>query len=365
MKGSILTDAPLPDWLPGEQKYLVRHAQAARPAKAAILRLGRICSTMNEFELIAQYFTRPARSGGSLRLGVGDDCALLDVPAGETLAISTDMLVEGRHFFEGTDPEALGHKALAVNLSDLAAMGAAPLGFSLALALPAADAGWLEGFARGLFALAEAHGAQLIGGDTTKGPLTLCITVYGSLPADAALRRDAARPGDEIWVSGTLGDARLGLEALQGKRLLDRTLLRPASTRLHRTEPRVGLGLALRGIAHAAIDVSDGLMGDLAHILELSRVGAVIDADALPCGEALSTQEPALRREFALNGGDDYELCFTAPPHQADAVQAAAQAAGVRVTRVGRIVDGSGLQVTDGDGQVLDIPGHSFDHFSG
>ncbi|MEO0318425.1 MAG: thiamine-phosphate kinase [Pseudomonadota bacterium] len=320
---------------------------------------------MNEFELIAQYFTRPARAGGAVRLGVGDDCAMLDVPPGETLAISTDMLVEGRHFFEGTDPEALGHKALAVNLSDLAAMGAAPLGFSLALALPAVDPGWLEGFARGLLALADAHGAQLIGGDTTRGPLNICITVYGSLPPQSALRRDGAHAGDEIWVSGTLGDARLGLEALQGKRLLDRALLRPASARLHRPEPRVGLGLALRRIAHAAIDVSDGLMGDLAHILERSRVGAVVDADALPCGEALSAQDEALRRAFALNGGDDYELCFTAAPRDASAVQAAAQAAGVRVTRIGTIVDGAGLQIIDADGQALDIAAQSFDHFSG
>ena len=319
---------------------------------------------MNEFELIAQYFTRPARDGSPLRLGIGDDCALLDVPAGETLAISTDMLVEGRHFFEGTDPEALGHKALAVNLSDLAAMGAAPLGFSLAIALPAADAGWLEGFARGLFALADAHQLQLIGGDTTRGPLNICITIYGSLPAGAALRRDAARAGDEIWVSGTLGDARLGLETLQGKRLLDRTLLRPASARLHRPEPRIGLGLALRGIAHAAIDVSDGLMGDLTHILARSRVGAVIDADALPCGEALSAQDINLRREFALNGGDDYELCFTAAPAQAAAVQAAAQGSGVRVTRIGHVVDAHGLQVVDADGRPLAIAAHSFDHFN-
>ncbi len=319
---------------------------------------------MNEFALIAQYFTRPPRAGTHLRLGIGDDCALLDLPVGETLAISTDMLVGGRRFFGGTDPEALGHKALAVNLSDLAAMGATPLGFSLALALPAADAGWLDGFARGLFALADAYELQLIGGDTTKGPLNICITIYGSLPPDAALRRDGARAGDEIWVSGTLGDARLGLEALQGKRLLDRTLLRPASARLHRPEPRVGLGLALRGIAHAAIDVSDGLMGDLAHILERSGVGAVIDADALPCGEALSAQDTDLRREFALNGGDDYELCFTAAPAQAAAVLAAAQASGVRVTRIGRIVDAHGLQVTDGDGQPLAIAAHSFDHFN-
>ncbi len=320
---------------------------------------------MNEFELIARYFTRQEAAGGPLRLGIGDDCALLDLPAGETLAVSTDMLVEGRHFFAGTEPEALGHKALAVNLSDLAAMGAMPLGFSLALALPAADADWLQGFARGLFALADAHGVQLIGGDTTKGPLNICITIYGSLPAAAALRRDAARVGDAIWVSGTLGDARLGLEALQGKRTLDRTLLRPASTRLHRPEPRVGLGLALRGIAHAAIDVSDGLAGDLMHILERSGMGAIIDADALPCGEALSRQDIGMRREFALNGGDDYELCFTAAPEQSDQVLAAAQTAGVAVTRIGRIIEGHTLQITDGDGQLLDVAAHSFDHFAG
>ncbi len=319
---------------------------------------------MTEFELIAQYFTRPAPAGTPLRLGIGDDCALLDVPAGDTLAISTDMLVEGRHFFEGSDPEALGHKALAVNLSDLAAMGATPLAFSLALALPAADANWLAGFARGLFGLADAHHLPLIGGDTTKGPLNICITIYGSLPAHAALRRDAARVGDEIWVSGTLGDARLALEALQGKRLLDRTLLRPASTRLHRPEPRVALGVALRGIAHAAVDVSDGLMGDLAHILERSGVGAVLDGDALPCGEALAAQDTALRRAYALNGGDDYELCFTAAPERAPAVQAAAHTAGVRVTRIGHIVATPGLEVTDGDGQPLAIGAQGFDHFT-
>ncbi len=320
---------------------------------------------MNEFDLIARYFTRPqvVRPGSPLQLGIGDDCALLAPPAGELLAISTDMLVEGRHFFEGADPEALGHKALAVNLSDLAAMGARPLAFSLALALPAADAGWLEGFARGMFALADAHGAELIGGDTTRGPLNLCITIYGSVPAQVALRRAAARAGDQLWVSGTLGDARLALEALQGKRLLDRTLLRPASARLHRPEPRVALGLALRGIARAAIDVSDGLLGDLAHVLASSGVGAVVDAEALPCGEALAAQAPALRHEFALNGGDDYELCFTAAADRAEAVQAAAQAAGVRVTRIGRIVGDSGLQVTDSAGQPLAIATHSFDHF--
>ncbi len=342
---------------------------------------------MNEFELIARYFDRaaaaspvtsatsgssasvtstgsPSSGSGALRLGIGDDCALLDTPAGETLAVSTDMLVEGRHFFEGSDPEALGHKALAVNLSDLAAMGARPLGFSLALALPSADAAWLEGFSRGLFALADAHGAELIGGDTTRGPLNICITVYGSLPAQAALRRDAAQPDDEIWVSGTLGDARLALEALQGQRLLDRTLLRPASTRLHRPEPRVALGMALRGIAHAAIDVSDGLLGELAHILNRSSVGAIIDADALPYGEALSGQDAVTRHELALNGGDDYELCFTAPAAQADAVRAAAQAAAVRVTRIGRITGGRELQVTDGDGKMLPFTAQSFDHFA-
>ncbi len=329
-----------------------------------IQRFGTIDAMLSEFDLIARYFTRAPRAGGPLLLGVGDDCALITPAAGEVLAISTDMLIEGRHFFAGTDPQALGHKALAVNLSDLAAMGARPLGFTLALALPAPDEAWLAPFSQGLLALADAHQIELAGGDTTRGPLNLCITVFGSVPAQQALRRDSAAAGDDVWVSGTLGDARLALEALQHSLDLAPELLDVAQARLDRPEPRVALGLALRGIASAAIDVSDGLLGDLGHILERSAVGAVINADALPFGSVLSHQPLERRHEFALNGGDDYELCFTAPVQQRQAVLNAAQQAGVAVTRIGRLTHEQGLQVMDGTGLLLPLRSRSFDHFA-
>jgi thiamine-monophosphate kinase len=327
---------------------------------------------MSEFELIKRYFTRHSTAGSLLALGIGDDCALLDLPPGETLAVSTDMLVEGRHFFAGADPEALGHKALAVNLSDLAAMGARPLGFTLALSLPAAEADWLEKFSRGLFALAESFAVPLIGGDTTRGPLNLCITVLGSLPYPSALRRDGARAGDDIWVSGSLGDARLALEILQARHTprpvdnepLDPALLAVAEPRLHRPSPRVALGLALRGVASAAIDLSDGLLGDLNHLLHQSGAGAVIQVDALPLGPALATLPLERRRAWALNGGDDYELCFTAAPAQAEAVRAAGVASGVSVTRIGQINAQAGIQLVDSDGHPLPFALSGFDHFS-
>ena len=318
----------------------------------------------SEFNLIARYFTRPPRADGPVLLGVGDDGALLNPPAGETLVVSTDMLVEDRHFFAGADPEALGHKSLAVNLSDLAAMGARPLGFTLALALPSADEHWLAAFSRGLFALADTQGIELIGGDTTRGPLNICITVFGSVPAQQALRRDGAAAGDDVWVSGTLGDARLALEALRNSLALPPADVETASSRLHRPAPRVALGLALRGLASAAIDVSDGLLGDLAHIIERSAVGAVIDADALPVGKVLATQSVELKREFALNGGDDYELCFTAPVARRAAVQALASETGIAVTRIGHITSESGLQITDANGHAITTSSRSFDHFA-
>ena len=318
----------------------------------------------SEFDLIARYFTRPVRPGGPALLGVGDDCALLAPPAGEALAISTDMLVEGRHFFASADAEALGHKALAVNLSDLAAMGARPLGFTLALALPAVNEAWLEGFSRGLLSLADMHGIDLIGGDTTRGPLNICISVFGSVPEKHALRRDGAKPGDDVWVSGTLGDARLALEVMQQKISLPPSDLQAAAPRLHRPTPRVSLALALRGVASGAIDVSDGLLGDLGHILHRSAVGATIDANLLPFGDVLQSQALQIRREFALNGGDDYELCFTAAPAFRTRVQAAAAETGVRVTRIGSITSGPGLQVQDAHGQPVTLASHSFDHFS-
>ena len=318
---------------------------------------------LSEFDLIKQFFVR---GPGRAELGIGDDCALLRPTPGTSFAISSDMLVEGRHFFAGADPRRLGHKTLAVNLSDLAAMGARPVAFTLALALPEANADWLAAFAQGLFALADAHDCELVGGDTTKGPLNLCITVFGEVPAGRALRRDAARPGDDVWVSGTLGDARLGLGALRGEVTLAADAQARAEARLHEPTPRVALGrlLADGALAHAAIDISDGLVGDLGHILERSRVGATLDVDALPCGPVLATQDIALRRAWAAAGGDDYELCFTALPAQRAAIAAAGAASGTAVTRIGRIDPEPGLRLTDAHGAPLDLRLAAFDHFA-
>lgn len=326
---------------------------------------------MGEFDLIARYFQRPQRPyTGAVRLGVGDDCALLQPAPGTQLAISSDMLVEGRHFFADVDPATLGHKALAVNLSDLAACGARPLAFTLALSLPQADEAWLAAFARGLFALADAHDCQLIGGDTTRGPLNICITIFGEVPVtdsgSRALLRSGARPGDELWVSGTLGDARLALEALQGRRTLPPPLLQAARIRLEQPTPRVTLGLALRGVASAALDVSDGLLGDLGHILRASGCGACIDTSL--AAPLLATQGLALgaeeRLSLVLAGGDDYELLFTAPASHAEAVVAAGRASGTPVTRIGRIEAAPGLRLVDAQGRP--VPGRyaSFDHFA-
>jgi thiamine-monophosphate kinase len=214
-----------------------------------------------------------------------------------------------------------------------------------------------------LFALADAEGIRLIGGDTTRGPLNLCITVMGSVPVDEALRRDAAKNGDDLWVSGTLGDARLALEVLQGNLTLTPALLSLAEERLHRPTPRCALGMALRGIAHAAIDVSDGLLGDLGHLLSRSQLGAEIDAASLPAGSALSQQPADQQTDYMLNGGDDYELCFTAPPEQRDAVLSAAASANTPVTRIGRLKSGAGIQILDTAGKSLPFTSQSFDHF--
>jgi thiamine-monophosphate kinase len=319
---------------------------------------------LSEFGLISRYFDRPLPPDRRLVLGIGDDCALLAPAPGMQLAVSSDMLVEGRHFFAQADPARLGHKSLAVNLSDLAAMGAAPLGFTLALALPQADADWLQAFSDGLLRLAQEHGCALVGGDTTRGPLNICITVFGEVPAGQALRRDAAQAGDDIWVSGSLGEARLALAGLRQEVLLDSATVEACETRLCEPTPRIALGCALRGIAHAAIDISDGLTGDLGHILELSAKGAVLDADAVPAGPALERQPLELRRRFALAGGDDYELCFTAPQSRRDAVLAAAHSVAIPVTRVGRVTAEPGLRLVDGSGAALDLALASFDHFS-
>jgi len=319
---------------------------------------------LSEFDLIAQYFTRPPRDGGPVALGVGDDCALLTPAAGMQLAVSTDMLAEGRHFFPDADPFALGHKCLAVNLSDLAAMGAKPVAFTLALALPEADDAWLAPFSAGMLALADRHRCELIGGDTTRGPRNICITVFGEVAPGTALRRDAARAGDDIWISGTLGDARLALAGYRNELALDNATLDQAASRMHAPTPRVELGLALAGIARAAIDISDGLIGDLAHLLKRSGVGAALDADALPAGPMLARQPQDLRRRFALAGGDDYELCFTAPADRRPQVLAAAAAAATTATRVGVIETASGLRLHDAQGAALNLPLASFDHFA-
>ena len=326
-------------------------------------------AAMGEFDLIARYFTRPVRRAA---LGVGDDCALLAPAPGMQLAVSCDMLVEGRHFFAGTDPERLGHKALAVNLSDLSACAARPLAFTLALSLPSVQEQWLAGFARGLLALADAHGCELVGGDTTQGPLNLCITVFGEVPAGQALLRSGAQPGDDIYVSGTLGDARLALQALQGRIALAPEVLAAARLRLEAPTPRVALGLALRGVATSALDLSDGLLGDLGHILQASGVGACIDtsetikliAAIAGAASAGGRFDPELLQQCTLAGGDDYELAFTAPPARRAEVDAAAQASGTPVTRIGVVQAVPGLRLVDAAGRPVAQRYASFDHFA-
>ena len=316
--------------------------------------------SIGEFDLIQKYFTRPVKHAA---LGVGDDCALFAPAPGMQLAVSSDMLVEGRHFLSTVLPERLGHKALAVNLSDLAACGARPVAFTLALALPRADEVFLAGFSRGLLALADAHGCELIGGDTTRGPLNICITVFGELPTGTALLRSGAQAGDDIYVSGTVGDARLALEVFRGTQKLEGPDFETLRLAMECPEPRVALGLALRGVASSAIDVSDGLLGDLKHILQRSHVGATLNVDSVPRSTVLRQLPLAAQREFTLAGGDDYELIFTAAPERASQVQAAAKHAGTAVTRIGKTQASLDLNVTDADGRT--VPAHfgSFDHF--
>lgn len=317
---------------------------------------------LGEFELIARYFSRPTRRAV---LGGGDDCALLEVAAGQQLAVSCDALVEGRHFLSTVPPASLGHKALAVNLSDLAACGARPLAFTLALAMPRVDEGFLQGFAEGLYALADAHDLELVGGDTTAGPLTITITVFGEVPAGRALLRSGARAGDDLWVSGRLGDARLALEAFRGSVVLQGDGLVQARAAMERPAPRVALGLALRGVASAAIDVSDGLLGDLGHLLKRSGgLGASIDAARLPVSPLLAAQPAPWPLQCALAGGDDYELCFAAPPQRHDDVLEAGRRSATAVTRIGRIEAEPGVRLHDAAGVPIEPRYASFDHFA-
>ena len=332
---------------------------------------------LGEFDLIARFFKRPTPHAV---VGVGDDCAVLQPRPGTQWAISTDMLVAGRHFFPDTDPCQLGHKSLAVNLSDLAACGAQPVAFTLALALPEAREAWLAPFAQGLLALADLHGCELVGGDTTQGPLNICITVFGEVPVingrTQALLRSGAQAGDDLYVSGTLGDARLALEVLQGQLSVPPTVWEAARTRLQAPTPRVALGLALRGVATSAIDVSDGLLGDLGHVLQQSGVGAVVHTNVvlqrLASLDALAPSlaspdtpiTPARLLGWTLAGGDDYELLFTAAPAHRAQVAQAAQRAQTPVTRIGQIEAERGLRLLDEHGQLLPNTFASFDHFA-
>jgi thiamine-monophosphate kinase len=306
----------------------------------------------SEFEIIRRYFERPVATA---RLGVGDDAALVRPRPGMEIAVSTDLLVEGRHFRAGTDPRKLGHKALAVNLSDMAAMGASPRWATLALALPGADEAWIAAFADGLFALAARFGVELIGGDTVRGPRSICICILGEVPEGQALRRDGARPGDDVWVSGELGGAALAL-AQPG--------IAEAERRLHEPEPRVALGERLRGRASAAIDVSDGFAQDLGHILERSGCGALVQYDRLPkCAAFARLAQPELERTCVLSGGDDYELIFTAPPAARAEIEDLARESGVPLSRVGAIRAGAPtLSIADGKGNEIPVA-RGFDHF--
>ncbi len=318
-----------------------------------------------EFDLIARHFNRPVRQA---TLGVGDDCALFPWGQEQEVAVSTDTLVSGVHFFPDAEPEALGHKALAVNLSDLAAMGAAPRYVTLALTLPEVNHEWLAAFARGLHRLADRYGVELIGGDTTRGPLSMTLTVIGAVNGATTLRRDRAQEGDEIWVSGQLGGAALALAHLQGRARLAPEAFSQAASRLHKPEPRIGLGMGLLGVAHAAIDVSDGLVADLGHICERSDLAAVIDWSMLPIAPVLLDQPEALQQSCALAGGDDYELCFTAPESASGRIAALDTELGLALHRVGAMraprEDEPRVTVRDANGGVLALPQAGFDHFS-
>lgn len=315
----------------------------------------------SEFELIRRYFDRELLRA---KLGVGDDCALLAVPEGYELAVSTDMLVSGVHFFADTRADWLGHKSLAVNLSDLAAMGATPRWATLALALPDADEVWLAAFSEGFFALAERYDVELVGGDTTRGPLNICVTVGGELPAGKALRRDGAQAGDAIWVSGHLGDAALALAGIKGEIVLGAGDKVKLEERLHKPQPRIEAGIALLGIAHAGIDISDGLAQDLGHILERSRCGASIDVNLVPKSvEFARYAGNAIADRCLLAGGDDYELCFTAPPSATPAIVAISRELDLPLTRIGEIDSMPGLRIRDASGKPAVLQAAGYDHF--
>jgi len=321
-----------------------------------------------EFDLIELIRQRTEQSRDDVRLGIGDDAAVLAVPAGQELAVAIDTLVEGVHFPRGTAAADIGWKALAVNLSDLAAMGANPAWALLALTMPSGDAAFVEGFVEGFSQLAQPHRLALVGGDTTRGPLSISVAVHGFVPPGKALTRSSARVGDAVLVTGTLGDATAGLQALQHPPHGDEghaTLRDYLIGRLNRPTPRLAAGIALRDQAHACVDISDGLLADLGHICVASGVGAEIEAPLLPRSSALlELHDEATALRFALSGGDDYELCFTVPASHLAQVQADLSRLGCGVTRIGRIVEGEGVRVRGHDGEWLGPQQSGWEHFA-
>ena len=317
-----------------------------------------------EFNLIKQYFTRPTRD---TKLGVGDDAALISLSAGMELAISADMLVAGTHFFADCDAYQLGWKSLAVNISDMAAMGANPKWATLAIALPEIKESWLAEFSRGFFACAESFNVDLIGGDTTRGPLTISVQIMGEVPIGKAIRRSGAKVGDEIWVSGKLGDAALALAHIQGKLVLPEEASLTCAKALHTPQPRVALGLALRDLANSAIDISDGLLADLGHILEQSTVGATLELSSIPhstfAGFPLDLNGEHLRK-MVLAGGDDYELCFTAPVEKHAEIIKISEVTKLQLSCIGHVTNNTGLTLYGLDNEILNMKETGFDHFS-
>lgn len=317
---------------------------------------------LSEFQLISSYFTRQSVSRADVALGIGDDAALLRVPAGQCLAVSIDTLVEGVHFLPDIDPADLGYRALAVNLSDLAAMGAQPAWVTLALTVPHVDESWLARFGSGFFELARQYNVQLVGGNTTRGPLSISAQVHGFVPEAQALRRSGAQPGDLIFVTGTLGDAAAGLQAALGKIALTPAQAQFASERWLRPVPRVAEGLALQGIASACIDISDGLLADLDHVCESSGVGARLQVEKIPVSTIIY---PAGRIDWnlPLSAGDDYELCFTVAPQRRERIEALFHAFDCGVACIGVMETAPGVRCEMDDGRPFVPEKCGYDHF--
>jgi thiamine-monophosphate kinase len=319
---------------------------------------------MTEFDLIRTYFASQSLVRTDVRVGIGDDAAIVCAPPGMEIVVTTDALVAGVHFVADVDPFTLGHKSLAVNLSDLAAMGAEPAWFLLALTLPEARGDWLQRFAEGMFALARRHNVQLIGGDTTRGPLAVVITALGTIPQGKGMRRSGARLGDLVYLTGEVGDAALALLSLRGERQFGGAEAMRLRERLERPVPRVDEGIALRDLASSAIDVSDGLAADLGHILQASGVGARIHLDAIPLSSIYRDHLAEVGWECALAGGDDYELCLTVPPGHVAAVDALSNRTKVPLTRIGEITSGSELEIYDNAGRQYRPQVRGHDHFA-